>query len=365
MRRFLIWTFVLAVVAALGAGVWILRNIAASGQFSTLRSQPADCKAVSGLTGVEDLVIDPVSGFVYFSATDRRAQRSGKPLASSGIYLGVYDRPEITPQPLTANAGPDFHPHGVSLFTAPDGTQTLAVVNHPSADRSEIVLFDVLTETPNGGAPVVSLRRRETITDPLMPSANDVHLTGPSQFYASVDQGSTTALGGMLEVWLNLPRSSVVYWDGAKMTRAAGGLVYANGINGSADGRILYVAETTGLALRFYERDLASGVLTRLDSLHLGTALDNIDVAEDGTLWIAAHPHILDFLAHVSDPAALSPTQILKVVPPKGAQKGEVRQVYMNDGSEISAGSVAAAHRGRLLVGSVFESRYLNCVAPQ
>jgi arylesterase/paraoxonase len=359
------WFFAIVLIVALGLAAWIFRNISASGQFTTLKPMPSPgCQQVAGITGVEDLVIDHESGFVFFSATDRRALFTGQKPASAGIYLGLYDKPELTPQNLTGSLGDTFRPHGISLYRAADGAKTLAVVNHPRADASEVVLFDVVEERPNGGAPVISLRLRATVKDPAMPSANDVHLIGPNQFYATVDKGSETKLGGQLETWFGLARSSVAYWDGSKMSVAARGLKYANGINGAADGSMIYVAEALGFQVRFYARDAATGALAEKDHLYFGTGLDNIDVDQAGNLWIAAHPHLLDFVAHAGDPAKLSPSQVLRISAPS-AEKGAARQVYLNMGEEISGSSVAAVHNGRMLVGSVFEPKYLNCTEPK
>jgi arylesterase/paraoxonase len=127
---------------------------------------------------------------------------------------------------------------------------------------------------------------------------------------------------------------------------------------------MIYIAETLGFTVRFFDRDAATGALKERDHLYLGTGLDNIDVDAAGTLWIAAHPHMLDFLAHAGDPAKLSPSQVLRVSPP-GAEKREARQVYLGLGSEISGSSVAAVHQGRMLIGAVFEPKYLNCAAPE
>jgi arylesterase / paraoxonase len=365
MFRVAMWLLALVLIVGLGLGAWVFRNIAASGQFTTLKPMPSPgCQQVAGIAGVEDLVIDRESGFVFFSATDRWALMAGKPPASAGIYLGLYDRPELTPQNLTASLGDTFRPHGISLYRAADGAKTLAVVNHPQADASEVLVFDVMEDRPNGGAPIVSLKLRQTIKDAAMPSANDVHLVSATQFYASIDSGSETKFGEQLERWFGLARSRVAYWDGSKMSVAATGLKYANGVNGSADGSMIYVAEALGFQVRFYARDAATGALTGKDHLYLGTGLDNIDVDADGDLWIAAHPHLLDFVAHAGDAKKLSPSQVLRISAPSAA-KGEARQVYLNLGEEISGSSVAAVHNGRMLIGSVFEPKYLNCAAPK
>jgi arylesterase / paraoxonase len=365
MFRVAMWLLAIVLIVALGLAAWVFRNISASGQFTTLKPLPSPgCQQVAGVTGAEDLVIDRESGFVFFSATDRRALMAGAPPASAGVYLGLYDKPELTPQNLTPSLGETFRPHGISLHRASDGSKTLAVVNHPTAGASEVMLFDVVEDRPNGGAPVVSLKLRATVKDPLMQSANDVHLVSPTQFYATIDKGSETKFGETLETWFGLARSRLAYWDGSKMSVVATGLKYANGINGSADGSMIYAAETLGYQVRFYARDAATGALTEKDLLFLGTGLDNIDVDADGNLWIASHPHVLDFVAHAGDAKALSPSQVLRISAPSD-EKGEARQVYLTTGEEISGSSVAAVHNGRMLVGSVFEAKYLNCAAPQ
>jgi arylesterase / paraoxonase len=364
MFRVLMWVLAAVLIAALAAALLVFRNIAESGQFSSLKPMPMkDCKQVPGIVGAEDIVIDHESGFAYFSATDRRALQDGKPPQSAGIYLGHPDRPELTPQNLTAALGDTFRPHGISLFRGEEFKKTLAVVNHPAPGVSEVMLFDIVEDRPDGGVPIVSLKLRQTIRDPLMPSANDVHLVGHNEFYASVDKGSKTSLGLQLEAWFALPRASIAHWDGAKMATVATGLRYANGINGSPDGAMIYAAETLGFVVRFYARDAATGALKQADQLYLGSGLDNIDVDAAGTLWIGAHPHLLDFVAHASDPAKLSPSQVMRVSPP-GAEKREARQVYLGTGAEISGSAVAAVHGGRILVGPVFDPKYLNCAAP-
>ena len=87
--------------------------------------------------------------------------------------------------------------------------------------------------------------------------------------------------------------------------------------------------------------------------------LDNIDVDSEGNLWIGAHPRLLDFAAHAQDPKNLSPSAVVKVTPAGDATAFET--IYVNTGEEISGGSVAVHDESRLVIGSVFEPKYLNC----
>lgn len=356
-----VWYLIgLLALLALILGLWVLRNLASAGQFSTLRPMKGDCRTVTGMTGVEDIQIDHASGHVFFSAHDRRAFFDKRP-DRGGLFLGKLDALNEAPVDLTAGMSPSLRPHGISLYTHSDGSQVLGVVNHPQKDKSEILLFDVVKKDAGG----IALSFRRLIRDASLPSVNDLHLTGPEQFYATIDRGSETELGWQLEQFLQLPRSRLVYFDGKSASVAASDLKYANGVNGARDGTQIYVAEATGLGVRFYDRDPTTGALTLKNNVFVGAAVDNLDVDVQGRVWAVAHPHPLDFLYHARDPKHLSPTQVLLFEPKPGGDGGTVRQVYLDLGGELSGGSVAAVHGGRMLVGSVFEAKYLDCAAPK
>ena len=87
--------------------------------------------------------------------------------------------------------------------------------------------------------------------------------------------------------------------------------------------------------------------------------LDNIDVDSDGNLWIGAHPRLLDFLGHAQDPKKLSPSAVVKVTPAGDSTSFET--IYVNTGEELSGSSVAVHDKGRLVIGAVFDPKYLNC----
>jgi arylesterase/paraoxonase len=141
---------------------------------------------------------------------------------------------------------------------------------------------------------------------------------------------------------------------------AADGIAYANGINLSPDGRTVYVASPTGLAVHVYARDPNSGSLSFVESIDAGSGVDNIEVDEDGNLWIGSHPKLLRFRAHATDPNELSPSQVLRISRgPEGSYV--VSEVYLDLGDELSASSVAAVRGDRLLIGGIFDPHFLDC----
>src|SRR5204863_66783 len=98
----------------------------------------------------------------------------------------------------------------------------------------------------------------------------------------------------------------------------------------------------------------------------LATAPDNINVDQDGVVWIAAHPKLFALVRHSRDPVLRAPTQVLRFDPrgPKpaaGAIDSRLTQVYGNDGGEISAGSVAARWRDEFLIGAMLDPKVLIC----
>src|SRR6185369_14417475 len=106
-----------------------------------------------------------------------------------------------------------------------------------------------------------------------------------------------------------------------------------------------------------FHRDTTTGSLTPVRSLFLNAGPDNIDVDADGSLWIAAHPKLLDFLAHAKDAKKLSPSMVIKLDP--AAEDGALKTIYANLGDEMSGSSVAVSDGKHLAIGAVFEPKYL------
>ena len=86
---------------------------------------------------------------------------------------------------------------------------------------------------------------------------------------------------------------------------------------------------------------------------------DNIDVAEDGSIWVACHPKYLKLIGYFSGAAKMSPTQLIQVNHAPGSTV--VKEIFLSTGKEISAGTVGAFHNGILLLGSVSEKGVLMC----
>lgn len=346
----------IVVFAVCAGGVALLMQRA--GQFRAIEARgDVQCTAIGGLVGAEDIVADLGRQQAFVSVDDRRAALAGNPLRGRIALLDL-SASNPTPVDVTPPVPETFHPHGVSLWIDPaSGARTLFVVNHVEGGLnaigiSRVELFDIAADG--------KLSHRGGVIGAEMNSPNDVLAVGPDQFYASNDHGSRTELGLMAENYLQLPRANVVYFDGKGFRPVADGIRFANGLGLSPDGSRLYLAETTGFAVRTYARDRDSGALTLLSSTPVPNGADNIDMAPDGALWLAGHPHLLDFVAHAADPAKLSPSEVLRLVP---QGDGLTVETILADPGHLISGASVATYAGpkRFLVGSVFEEKVLDC----
>lgn len=336
----------LIILAALARMAFVI--IPASGMMAELAPvTPGQCEALTIAPGTEDVTIDPNSDLVFVSTDDRRTGERG------GIYAFNLNDPN-TLHEVSGDAPADFHPHGLSLWTAPDGSQRLFVVNHRAGFDSAggthaVEIFDV---GENG-----MLSHAESISHEALLSPNDVLAVGPRSFYATNDRAYRTGMMANLEAYFGLPLSSVSYFDGTHGDMVAHGIAYANGINISADGSEVYVSELLARRIRVYDRDAATGALTANRALPVPTAPDNIEVDERGDLWIGGHPRVFDFVAHAADASAIAPAHAVRLNP----QTGETETALLVMDGSLNASSVAAMRDGVLVVGAVFDDHVLVC----
>ncbi|MBW1779666.1 MAG: strictosidine synthase family protein [Deltaproteobacteria bacterium] len=353
MKSLKVAAFIILILLIIIGG-FILKTLRDAGEFKTIVPNKMDaCHVITGVQSSEDITIHPQTGMAFISSDDRRPSfdgMRGKQGAVFGFDLSAKDPTLVN---LTRDLALEFHPHGIGLLVGKGGVDSLFVVNHRS-DGHFVEIFDIADG---------KLIHRTSVSGELMHSPNDVIPVGPNAFYVTNDHGNTTRFGRTLEDYLQLARSYVLYYDGDRFRKVAGELAYANGINISHDGKTVYVAATVGGNIYLYHRDAESGSLTLRQVIDLGTGVDNIELDSRGDLWVGAHPRLLTFVQYAKDPNTRSPSQVLLIRLGEAGQH-RVEEIYVDEGEPLSGSSVAACFNNTLLVGSVFDDRFLSCHLP-
>jgi arylesterase/paraoxonase len=339
-------------IAAIIAGLFFLAAITATiglysfNHFRTIeRSFAGRCTPVTGVVGPEDIQTGGPGGLTFISSLDRRSKS-----ARGGVHVFDLDDPlaESFWRDRTGGAPEAFRPLGLDYYEDAN-VRRLFVVNQ--ANKS-VELFDVMDDG--------ELVYLETFSERRMTSPNNIVAVGPRSFYVTNDvrpgRGSMLA---ELHFLMRTPSGQVLYTDGVFWRVAAEGLRFANGIDISPDGREVYVAETAGQSLQVFNREATTGDLTPERTIKLNTAPDNINVDSAGTVWIAAMPRPLDVPRLFADRKARAPSEVMRINP-----MGEPETVYLDDGVEISASTVAARVGRKLLIGALYEEKFLICDLP-
>ena len=332
-----------------GVSALIIKTMNDAGEFKKLTPHFAgECFPVSGAIGAEDITILK-NGIAIISCDDRRKTLNGTPVQGT-IY--AYDLKEEMPQliDLTAGVKFEFHPHGISVFENKNSEVRLAAVNHTQTKNS-IEIFDLKNNV---------LIHDKTILDPLLVSPNDLVMIDNNMLYVTNDHSVSTQKGKMIEDFLQLSRSNVLFYNGQNFAVAATKLGYANGINVSRDGTTLYIAETVGNRLSIFSRNTSTNELLFKQSIDFKSGIDNIEIDAAGNLWIGSHPKLLTFARHAKNGEKLSPSQVFKVSP-VADNTYAVDEIYLDSGDGLSASSVAAVYNNTMLIGPVFDEYFLQC----
>ncbi|XP_034554336.1 serum paraoxonase/arylesterase 2-like [Notolabrus celidotus] len=297
--------------------------------------------------GSEDITI-LANGLAFISAGLKYPGMPTSDLPGKIYVLDMNDPNPIKPSELRMPRNFDlesFNPHGISVYVNPiDDTIYLFVVNHPE-HKSQVELFTFVEDD-------FSLVHLKTIKHELLYSVNDIVAVGVDSFYATNDRYFTSEfLKGVVEPYLGLPWTNVVYYSPEEVKVVSEGYHFANGINISPDEKYVYVADLFDHNVHVLERK-EDNALASVKSVTIGSLGDNIEVdPETGDLWIGCHPNGLKVL--MFDPNDPPGSEVIRIQNIHSDQP-LVTQVYADDGHVIMGSSVAASYNGKLLIGTVF-----------
>lgn len=341
-KAIIVCVFILLLVSIFAA-----KGYYQSGGFKTIENRfEGTTQQISGGWGMEDITIDQTTGIAFISSDNRWATSLKHEPEKGAIYVLNLNDSVLTPLSKTAHfEQEDFHPHGISFYQTPEGKKMLFVVNHRK-ERAFVEVFEYKND---------SLNHVLSVKGDLMVSPNDVVGVGEKEFYFTNDHDAQPSRNRTIKDYLQIGMGNIVHYKDNEMHQMPfKRLKYANGINKSADGKKIYVAETTGRRILIFDRNIQTGALTKSSEIDTNTGVDNIELDTEGNLWVGCHPQLLKFSGHANNEKAFSPSEIIKIkLLPNG--KFEQKTVYMNDGSDISASSVGAVYKDMLLIGPVFQ----------
>lgn len=298
---------------------------------------------INGFEGAEDITIDQETGIAFISSNDFFIKTSKK----GAIYILKLNESEPKPINVTGKLPFDFHPHGINLYKSDSGKKSLFVVNH-RGDGQFIEIFDWNDS---------SLVHRESISNPLIISPNDVLAIGERTFYVTNDHDEPLSKMRANKDLLQIPMGNICFYDGKNAKILSDGILYANGINISNDKKTLFVAATTGKKIKVFNRNISTNSIKDVDEIPIHGA-DNIEIDTAGDLWVGCHVNLLAFLEHSKNQTKLSPSELIKI---NYSEKGKYQSesIYQNDGKILSGSSVGAFYQNKILIGAVFEDKVL------
>lgn len=297
------------------------------------------------IAGAEDITVISEKGFALVSASPRKSslEEQGK---VGGLYLLDLNSTAYKVKKITTDLNIPFAPHGISIYKT-DSTYTVMAVNHTLKGHS-FELFK-LQEA------ILTFKR--TITNPALVSPNDVVMIDENRFYFTNDHKYIDGVGRLLEDYGGLGLSNVMYFDGENYKEVADGIGYANGINYDKERKLLFVASPRNFEVKVYAAN-EDGSLNFIEDIDCDTGVDNIEFDSEGNLWIGAHPNLLAFSSYAGGNKEIAPSEIIKIEY-RGKNDYTIEKVYINDGSEMSASTVAAPYQDLIVTGNVMDEHFL------
>jgi len=353
MRSGMTWLAVLLVLAAF----FVIRWLTAAGVFTSVTPlSPNICQPIARLQGPEDFEVDAAHDAVIVSSTNRRAPKDA-PDARDGLYVLKLSDTKAAPVKLTDGVPKDFHPHGISLYRAPNGDETLMAINHHPNGTHSVEIFGLSYEDG-----VAKLSPHASIAGGLLVSPNDLFAAGPDRFYITNDHASKPgSLGRFAEDYLIWPHADLLYFNGTSFRISVQRMAFPNGVYVTPDGAHLYVTLTNERRIVAFSREPYFGSLKEIGALSIPARLDNISADAQGRLIVAGHPSLLGDNAFRRDPAKPSPSEVFRVTLDKDGVPTGYETIFADKGRLIGASSVAAMVGQRLLIGSVLDDKILEC----
>jgi arylesterase / paraoxonase len=307
------------------------------------------CEKITGTPGPEDLAIDRETGILYISSHERREKNK-----TGFLYTLDVKKEAKIPLKIETNYPEKFAPHGIFLATVL-GVKKLYVISHPKligGSEHTIEIFKIEKD---------KLSFEATLKNDLLLSPNDLFVTQDGKIFVSNDVPAGVGFGQIMHVVLRLNSSPISYYNGKEWSLLNEKTAFGNGIlikkeNGKD---YLYRSSHVYESILKYELNYSKSgepELKLIQKIGLGSGPDNLEEEENGNILVAAHKSNMRFMAHAGNKEKTSPTQIFRIF-----TDGTTKEIYANDGEEISAASTGLSFKNKLFISQVFEPFILSC----
>lgn len=243
--------------------------------------------------------------------------------------------------------------HGIGAFVGKDGlggnaddqSLRLFLINHRvqvdphiHGANSTVELF----ETTLGSDTMTHIK---TFAHPDIFTPNNLVPTGPESFYFTNDH--SVKKGWQKQLDLIIPGSGIGHCDAKGCKMVIEKTLYPNGLAGalnypSKEANILYQASTTEEFVYSYEIQADKSLILK-DKIRSGYPGDNINMASDGSLILAAFAKLLKTAEGFStkDPNYVVPSTVVRISKNQGkdafyGNKYNVEKLFEDDGNVVS-----------------------------
>lgn len=289
-----------------------------------------NCHRITVGAGPEDFELDPSAPRLI--------------VGSKPPYVVSLQNDEATPIDATLPGGRRLHMIGISAVLSRDGVARLYAVNK-GHDAIEVFRIE-----PHRLAHETELRAPKG----ELSYANEVLALPDGDVYVSRSQGSR-GIGVLFELVTKRPWAKVMHHRNGTWRVAASHLVFANGLQISANQRTLYVAAFDEKTVYAYPRN-HDGSLDEANrrAFRIPAHPDNLKWLDDGRLLIAAHPSKLRTFAYMLGFGA-PPSQVYAL----DVTSGQTELLY--EGRDIPAASTAFVRDGRMYVSQIKGGWMVSC----
>ena len=310
---------------------------------------PTNCEKISGTPGPEDIAIDRDTGILYISSHERREKNK-----IGFLYTLDLKKDAKIPIKIETNYPEKFAPHGIFLTTV-TGVKKLYVISHPKligGAEHTIEIFKIEKD---------KLIHEATLKNDLLLSPNDLFVTQNGKIFVSNDIPSGGQFGQIMHVLLRLNSSPISYYNGKDWSLLSEKTAFGNGILIKKENGKDYLYRSSHIYESVLKYELSysnSGApdLKLVKKIELGSGPDNLEEEESGNILVAGHKSNMRFMGHAGKSEKTSPSQIFRIFP-----DGTTKEIYANDGDEISAASTGLSYKNKLVISQVFEPFILSC----